>query len=87
MKTFNGTQIRNLRHLAQLVDTCTDDFMRFELDYCSLVVIETKVARSVTAKILGDNCVPADRSQDLMDVGGVTASSAGDSEVRENGGL
>lgn len=41
--------------------------MRFELDYCSLVVIETKVARSVTPKILGDNCVPSDRSQDLME--------------------
>jgi hypothetical protein len=65
--------------------------MRFELDYCSLVVIETEVARSVTSKILGDNCVPADRSQDLMtsDVVDVQASSAPDGTplVQENGGL
>lgn len=65
--------------------------MRFELDYCSLVVIETKVARSVTSKILGDNCVPADRSQDLMtsDVVDVQASSNQDDApaVLENGGL
>jgi len=61
--------------------------MRFELDYCSLVVIETKVAQSVTPKILGDNCVPADRSQDLMDVVDIQASSVGVSKVQENGGL
>ena len=65
--------------------------MRFELDYCSLVVIETKVARSVTSKILEDNCVPADRSQDLKtrNVVDVEASSAQDGTpmVRENGGL
>ncbi|KAG0592789.1 hypothetical protein KC19_1G280900 [Ceratodon purpureus] len=91
VKTFNGVKIRNLKHLAHLVDTCTDDFMRFELDYCSLVVIETKVARSVTSKILADNCVPTDRSQDLMtsDAIDVQASSSQDDTpvVQENGGL
>ena len=30
---FNGTPVRNLRHLAQLSTACTEPFMRFDLDY------------------------------------------------------
>lgn len=30
---FNGTPVRNLRHLAQLTSTCTEPFMRFDLEY------------------------------------------------------
>ena len=29
---FNGTKIRNLGHLAELTTTCTQPFMRFDLD-------------------------------------------------------
>ena len=29
---FNGTKIRNLAHLAELTTTCTQPFMRFDLD-------------------------------------------------------
>ncbi len=30
---FNGTPVRNLKHLAQLTSACTDPFMRFDLEY------------------------------------------------------
>lgn len=30
---FNGEPVRNLRHLAEMVLSCTDRFMRFELSY------------------------------------------------------
>uniref|UniRef100_A0A7I4EG20 Protease Do-like PDZ domain-containing protein n=1 Tax=Physcomitrium patens TaxID=3218 RepID=A0A7I4EG20_PHYPA len=86
VKTFNGVKIRNLRHLADLIDTCTDDFMRFELDYCSLVVLETKVARSVTPKILEDNCVPTDRSQDLITSAALPLQKE-EEDATANGGL
>ncbi|CAM6022745.1 unnamed protein product [Sphagnum balticum] len=68
VQEFNGVKIRNLRHLAQLVDSCTDAFMQFELDYSSLVVLETKAAKAVTPHILEDNCIPSDRSQDLLQI-------------------
>ena len=29
---FNSTRIRNLAHLAELTATCTQPFMRFDLD-------------------------------------------------------
>ena len=32
-KEFNGTKVRNLMHLKELVDSCTDEFMRFSLEY------------------------------------------------------
>ena len=30
---FNGTPVRNLKHLAQLTSACSDPFMRFDLEY------------------------------------------------------
>ncbi len=30
---FNGTPVRNLKHLAELVAASTDPFLRFELEY------------------------------------------------------
>ena len=30
---FNGTPVRNLRHLAELVSNCEEKYMRFDLAY------------------------------------------------------
>jgi hypothetical protein len=30
---FNGTPVRNLKHLASMVEKCTDPFLRFDLEY------------------------------------------------------
>lgn len=30
---FNGNPVRNLHHLAHMTASCTDPFMRFDLDY------------------------------------------------------
>lgn len=30
---FNGTPVRNLKHLAIMVEKCTDPFLRFDLEY------------------------------------------------------
>ena len=30
---FNGTPVRNLRHLIALVSDCTEEYMRFDLAY------------------------------------------------------
>jgi hypothetical protein len=61
--------------------------MRFELDFCSLVVLETKVTRAVTSQILEDNCVPADRSQDLMAITDVGVEIDTPESHDNNGGL
>lgn len=30
---FNGTPVRNLKHLAAMVESCADPFLRFDLEY------------------------------------------------------
>lgn len=30
---FNGTEVRNLRHLAEMAAACTEPYMRFDLEY------------------------------------------------------
>lgn len=57
--------------------------MQFELDFCSSVVLETAVTKAVTEQILQDNCIPADRSLDLME----TVTDAQPSPSLENGSL
>lgn len=42
---FNGTPVNNLQHLIQLVDDCTNTYMRFDLAYrvsfISLAVVQS----------------------------------------------
>ena len=33
LKRFNGVSVRNLRHLATLVQSCQEAYMRFDLDH------------------------------------------------------
>jgi len=51
------------------------------------VVLETKVTRAVTSQILEDNCVPADRSQDLMAITDVGVEINTPESHDNNGGL
>eukprot|EP00850_Spirogloea_muscicola_P009186 SM000051S17546 [mRNA] locus=s51:220822:226189:+ [translate_table: standard] len=63
--SLDGEKIRNLQHLAHLVDTCPTEFLRFSLELQEVVVLEMKAARAATADILRDHCIPSDRSEDL----------------------
>ena len=36
---FNGVQVRNLRHLAEMVESYEDEFLQFSLDYQQIVVL------------------------------------------------
>lgn len=65
LSRFNGTKIKNIRHLAQLVDACDSEYMHFELDENMLIVLVTKSAHVSTSKVLKDYCIAYDRSRDL----------------------
>ena len=62
---FNGTDIKNLRHLVDLVETCEDDFFKFELSYDSVLVLDAKEARESTAAMLKVHSIPHQMSADL----------------------
>ena len=65
---FNGVAVRNLRHLAEMVLTCTEPRMRFDVDYSEVIVIDTAEAREATEEILRLHAIPAVVSKDLEDV-------------------
>lgn len=66
---YNGTHVRNLRHLAELVTTCSQPFMRFDLDNAGLVVVERAEAIAAAQEIRSSHGVPHLMSADLRKAG------------------
>ena len=69
VRSVNGVKVRNLRHLAELVDQCKEGFVRFGLDrgeeWDSKLIVDAKEMREATARVMKRNMIPADRSEDL----------------------
>ena len=62
---FNGTKVRDLKQLAQMVEACTDEFLRFELEHELLVVLKRAAAHKATRDVLETHCIPEAKSADL----------------------
>ncbi|CAM8980589.1 unnamed protein product [Rhodiola kirilowii] len=62
---FNGKPVKNLKALAAMVESCRDEFLKFDLEYQQIVVLETKTAKAATADILATHCIPSAMSDDL----------------------
>ncbi|GAV81017.1 Trypsin domain-containing protein [Cephalotus follicularis] len=62
---FNGKPVKNLRSLANMVDNCNEEFLKFDLEYNQVVVLRTKTARAATLDILTTHCIPSALSDDL----------------------
>eukprot|EP00879_Flechtneria_rotunda_P023146 GHRR01024471.1.p1 GENE.GHRR01024471.1~~GHRR01024471.1.p1 ORF type:complete len:335 (+),score=96.35 GHRR01024471.1:535-1539(+) len=63
---FNGTPVLNLQHLAQLVTSCQEDHLRFDLEYHETVIINRQQAVTGTAEVLQAHNIPAAMSADLQ---------------------
>lgn len=63
---FNDTPVRNLRHLAELVTSCQDDFLRFDCDYNETIIVKRQQAEQGTAEVLKAHSIPAAMSADLQ---------------------
>ncbi|KAL2556719.1 Protease Do-like 2 [Forsythia ovata] len=64
---LNGTWIRNIHHLAHLVDSCKDKYLVFEFEDNILVVLEREAALAASGCILKDYGIPSERSSDLSE--------------------
>ncbi|XP_057780127.1 protease Do-like 2, chloroplastic isoform X2 [Salvia miltiorrhiza] len=64
---LNGTWIRNIHHLAHLVDSCKDKYLVFEFEDNFLVVLERESAQAASTSILKGYGIPSERSPDLME--------------------
>ncbi|CAN6477605.1 unnamed protein product [Victoria cruziana] len=62
---FNNKPIKNLKHLAEMVESYDGEFLQFDLEYQQIVVLETKTARAATLDILKTHCIPSAMSEDL----------------------
>ncbi|KAL6500387.1 Protease Do-like 2, chloroplastic [Orobanche hederae] len=64
---LNGTWIRNIHHLAHLVDSCKDKYLVFEFEDNFLVVLERESALAASKSILKGYGIQSERSPDLLD--------------------
>lgn len=64
---LNGTRIKNIRHLAHLVDFCKGKYLVFEFEDNFLAVLDREAAASAAACILKDYGIPSERSADLLE--------------------
>mmetsp|Transcript_42586 Transcript_42586/g.101114 ORF Transcript_42586/g.101114 Transcript_42586/m.101114 type:complete len:599 (+) Transcript_42586:214-2010(+) len=62
---FNREPIRNLHHLADMLDKTTDRYMKFLLEGGKFVVFDSEDARAAGPMILKQHAITYDRSADL----------------------
>ncbi|CAJ1943922.1 unnamed protein product [Sphenostylis stenocarpa] len=62
---FNGKPVKNLKSLATMVESCEDEYLKFDLDYDQIVVLRSKTAKAATLDILATHCIPSATSDDL----------------------
>ncbi|KAF7818249.1 protease Do-like 2, chloroplastic [Senna tora] len=63
---FNGARIKNIHHLAHLVDSCKDRYLCFEFEDNYIAVLEREESAAASSCILRDYGIPAERSSDLL---------------------
>eukprot|EP00931_Biecheleriopsis_adriatica_P006254 TRINITY_DN107683_c0_g1_i1.p1 TRINITY_DN107683_c0_g1~~TRINITY_DN107683_c0_g1_i1.p1 ORF type:complete len:539 (-),score=111.66 TRINITY_DN107683_c0_g1_i1:142-1758(-) len=65
LETFNGMKVENLKHLAELLDTTREKYLKFAFRSKDTIVLESAVAKKALPAILSQNMIPAARSQQL----------------------
>lgn len=62
----NGKPVKNLSDLTKRVEGCRDQYIRFDLEYNQIVILEREAAHAATKDIMTVHCIPKDRSADLL---------------------
>ncbi|WRX23812.1 PDZ domain - like 6 [Theobroma cacao] len=73
VKKVNGIEIQNLKHLCQLVENCSTESLRFDLDDDRVVALKFESARIATSRILERHRIPSRMSSDLSKLGSAFA--------------
>ncbi|TYG40294.1 hypothetical protein E1A91_D12G077800v1 [Gossypium mustelinum] len=66
VKKVNGIEIKNLKHLCQLVENCSRESLRIDLDDDRVVALNYESARIATSWILERHRIPSRMSIDLL---------------------
>lgn len=67
VKKVNGIEVENLKHICQLVENCSKESVRFDLDDDRVIVLNHSLAKVATSKILKCHRIPSAMSNDLID--------------------
>lgn len=67
VKRVNGVEVENLKHLCSLVESCTEENLRFDLDDERVIVLKYQNAKLATSRILKRHRIPSAISADLVD--------------------
>uniref|UniRef100_A0A0D9WGK2 Protease Do-like PDZ domain-containing protein n=1 Tax=Leersia perrieri TaxID=77586 RepID=A0A0D9WGK2_9ORYZ len=67
VKKVNGVEVENLKHLCSLVEGCTEENLRFDLDDERVIVLKYDNAKLATSRILKRHRIPSAISADLVD--------------------
>ncbi|KAI9078088.1 hypothetical protein K1719_040013 [Acacia pycnantha] len=62
---FNGKPVKNLKSLVFMVESCDDEYMKFDLEHQQIVVLKTCTAKAATTDILTTHGIPSAMSDDL----------------------
>lgn len=73
---FNGKPVKNLKSLASMVKNCDEEFLKFDLEYQQIVILQTETAKAATLDILKTYCIPSAMSDDLMTWSSSTSKGA-----------
>lgn len=67
VKKVNGIEVENLKHLCLLVESCSEENVRFDLDDDRVIVLDYHLAKVATSKILKCHRIPYAMSNDLIE--------------------
>ncbi|CAL9765792.1 unnamed protein product [Musa acuminata subsp. burmannicoides] len=67
VKKVNAVEVENLKHLCGLIEGCTEESIRLDLDDERVIVLNYKNARLATSRILKRHRIPSAMSNDLID--------------------
>ncbi|CAA3019591.1 protease Do-like 10, mitochondrial [Olea europaea subsp. europaea] len=67
VKKVNGVEVENLKHLRQLVEDCSRESIRFDLDDERVIALNYDAANVATSRILKRHRIPCAMSADLIE--------------------
>jgi S1-C subfamily serine protease len=65
LEKVNNEPVRNLRHLQEMADSCTSEYIRLSLYPNLMLVLKTEAAKKATGEALEQHTIPAAMSPDL----------------------
>merc|ERR1739844_816722 len=67
LRTVGKEPVQHLRHAMELIDACTEGFLRLGLQHNLQLILKADAAKRATQEVLEKHGIPAAMSQDLIE--------------------